>query len=460
MAKSLVDRLSAEDYALIKERVYYDPSSPTGLRWRQVFRLIPGKPAPKDGVAGCSRTLFIESRTYPCAAVVLLLNNIWPNDGQTTTTRKDPSGSWGDVANLEWVTRSEAHVRTQNASRSALVRSVLGDSLPDLDDRHRLAKPCKKGHHWNGHPLGLYVKHGDGWRCKQCQIEKHQNPIEKQKKKQTRDAWYLSNLESQRAKARERMAKLRQNPEYKAIVNERSKQCMIRRRQAVGRVSKTGLLFPPNLLGHSLQSCDLQAFADAGWDLAAMLPATVFESRKLWFYLKNNQSAPTVAELVERQALDIVGAEKAEFIESGGTEEEWVKEYKRRRHHIRMETDPDYVVYMRQKSKRRKAQMRDSVAIQVKGREIRARFAEFNHRCAYCGADGDLHIEHVVPISKGGPHSIGNIIPACKDCNFSKRDSEVEAWYRSQPFFSELRWRKICRVLGWQRSSVGQLALL
>jgi hypothetical protein len=60
MAKSLVDRLSAEDYALIKERVYYDPSSPTGLRWRQVLRSIPGKPAPKDGVAGCSRTLFIE----------------------------------------------------------------------------------------------------------------------------------------------------------------------------------------------------------------------------------------------------------------------------------------------------------------------------------------------------------------------------------------------------------------
>jgi 5-methylcytosine-specific restriction endonuclease McrA len=125
-----------------------------------------------------------------------------------------------------------------------------------------------------------------------------------------------------------------------------------------------------------------------------------------------------------------------------------------------MATDPDYVAYMRQKSKRRKAQMRDSVAIQVKGREIRARFAEFNHRCAYCGADGDLHIEHVVPISKGGPHSIGNIIPACESCNYSKRDSEVESWYRSHPFFSELRWRKICRVLGWQRSSIGQLALL
>jgi 5-methylcytosine-specific restriction endonuclease McrA len=271
--------------------------------------------------------------------------------------------------------------------------------------------------------------------------------------------WRENNADDQRQKARERMAKLRQNPEYAEICREKNRQCMKKSRAANGRV-RNGLHVPPNLLGHSLQACDLQAFADAGWDLAAMVPATVSESRNLWFHLKSTQPAPTVAELVEKQALNIVNAEKAEFIESGGTEEEWAKECKRRQHHIKMVTDPDYVAYMRQKSKRRKAQMRDSVAIQVKGREIRARFAQFDHRCAYCGADGDLHIEHVVPISKGGPHSIGNIIPACKDCNFSKRDSEVESWYRRQHFYSDLRWRKICRVLGWQRSSVGQLALL
>ena len=256
------------------------------------------------------------------------------------------------------------------------------------------------------------------------------------------------------------MAKLLKDPEYRKIANERTRQCVIRRRQTVGRVSSAGLLVPPNLMGHSLRSCDFQAFADAGWDLAAMVPETVSESRKLWLHLKNSQPAPTVADLIEKQSQKIINEEKAEFLEAGGTEEEWKKEYGRRQHHIKMATDPEYVAYMRQKSKRRKAQMRDSVAIQVKGREIRARFAEFGHRCAYCGSDGDLHIEHVVPISKGGPHSIGNIIPACKSCNFSKRDSEAEAWYRSQPFFTELRWRRICRVLGWQRSSVGQLALL
>jgi 5-methylcytosine-specific restriction endonuclease McrA len=127
---------------------------------------------------------------------------------------------------------------------------------------------------------------------------------------------------------------------------------------------------------------------------------------------------------------------------------------------LKYQTSPELRLYTRQKSKRRKAQMRDSVAIQVSGKEVRARFAEFDHRCAYCGAGGDLHIEHVVPISRGGGHALGNIVPACESCNYSKRDHDPETWYRKQPFFSELRWRKICRVLGWGKSSVGQLALL
>jgi 5-methylcytosine-specific restriction endonuclease McrA len=326
---------------------------------------------------------------------------------------------------------------------------------PDHDEsKHRLGRLCKRGHDWMG--TGQSLRSIKGGNCLECHKQSKSTPEAKARMQK----WREQNADEQRQKARERMAKLRQDPEYKRIADQKSVECQKRKRQTVGRVSKTGLLFPPNLLGHRLQSCDLQAFADAGWDLAAMVPATVSESRMLWFHLKNTQPAPTVAELVERQSQDIFNAEKAEFLENGGTEEEWKKEYQRRKHHIKMATDPDYVAYMRQKSKRRKAQMRDSVAIQVKGREIRARFAEFNHRCAYCGADGDLHIEHVVPISKGGPHSIGNIIPACESCNYSKRDSEVETWYRSQPFFSELRWRKICRVLGWQRSSVGQLALL
>jgi 5-methylcytosine-specific restriction endonuclease McrA len=299
---------------------------------------------------------------------------------------------------------------------------------PDFDhEKFRLGRLCKRGHDWCG--TGKSLRYIKAKNCFQCHSESRKRQLER-------------------------------NPAKILELRERNKKCNLSRRQAVGRVSRTGLLVPSNLTGHSLQSCDLQAFTDAGWDLSAIVPATVSESRNLWFHLKNTPPAPTVAELVEKQAFDLIAAEKAEFLENGGTEEEWKKEYGRRKHHIKMATDPDYVSYMRQKSKRRKAQMRNSVAIQITGRQIRGRFAQFDHRCAYCGADGDLHIEHIVPISKGGPHSIGNIVPACRDCNLSKRDHDAESWYLQQPFFCERRWKKICRVLGWSRSSVGQLALL
>ena len=42
--------------------------------------------------------------------------------------------------------------------------------------------------------------------------------------------------------------------------------------------------------------------------------------------------------------------------------------------------------------------------------------------CAYCGRRSDiLHREHVIPIAKGGRHSIGNLLPACPPCNYAKK---------------------------------------
>lgn len=48
----------------------------------------------------------------------------------------------------------------------------------------------------------------------------------------------------------------------------------------------------------------------------------------------------------------------------------------------------------------------------------------YNHRCAYCGEKKPLTQDHVIPISKGGPHVASNIVPACKSCNSRKQDRE------------------------------------
>jgi 5-methylcytosine-specific restriction endonuclease McrA len=46
----------------------------------------------------------------------------------------------------------------------------------------------------------------------------------------------------------------------------------------------------------------------------------------------------------------------------------------------------------------------------------------FDHRCAYCHKrhKGRLTQDHVIPLSKGGSHTVSNIVPACSPCNSKK----------------------------------------
>jgi 5-methylcytosine-specific restriction endonuclease McrA len=47
--------------------------------------------------------------------------------------------------------------------------------------------------------------------------------------------------------------------------------------------------------------------------------------------------------------------------------------------------------------------------------------AKHNHRCAYCQtSETPLEMDHVIPLSRGGPHCASNIVPACKPCNSAK----------------------------------------
>lgn len=46
--------------------------------------------------------------------------------------------------------------------------------------------------------------------------------------------------------------------------------------------------------------------------------------------------------------------------------------------------------------------------------------AVFEYECAYCGSPDKLEQEHVVPLVRGGSHTIANIVPACDHCNSVK----------------------------------------
>lgn len=56
--------------------------------------------------------------------------------------------------------------------------------------------------------------------------------------------------------------------------------------------------------------------------------------------------------------------------------------------------------------------------------------ARDNFTCVYCGRsapDVELHIEHVIPISKGGQDNLSNIVTACSECNLGKMTKTVSA---------------------------------
>jgi 5-methylcytosine-specific restriction endonuclease McrA len=45
--------------------------------------------------------------------------------------------------------------------------------------------------------------------------------------------------------------------------------------------------------------------------------------------------------------------------------------------------------------------------------------------CAYCGCKFEkLTRDHVIPVSRGGPDSCTNVVPACHACNSSKKDRD------------------------------------
>lgn len=47
-------------------------------------------------------------------------------------------------------------------------------------------------------------------------------------------------------------------------------------------------------------------------------------------------------------------------------------------------------------------------------------FERDDHACRYCGADSDLSIDHVIPVSRGGSNDPENLVAACLPCNLQK----------------------------------------
>lgn len=96
---------------------------------------------------------------------------------------------------------------------------------------------------------------------------------------------------------------------------------------------------------------------------------------------------------------------------------EKIKEYHRQRQKANPESS-------RASSRRRRAFLKGCDGPHHTVADAKALFTQQQGRCAYCllDLDGSYHLDHVVPLARGGNNSKENIALACPACNMAKHD--------------------------------------
>jgi predicted restriction endonuclease len=71
----------------------------------------------------------------------------------------------------------------------------------------------------------------------------------------------------------------------------------------------------------------------------------------------------------------------------------------------------------------------------------------WNYKCAYCGSEENLTLDHITPRTKGGSDRVINVLCACHSCNHSKGHQMWSDWYLQQTFFTTER---LGDIIKWQ----------
>lgn len=79
----------------------------------------------------------------------------------------------------------------------------------------------------------------------------------------------------------------------------------------------------------------------------------------------------------------------------------------------------------RDKSSRRRARVKQNGIFAISKKELQRLYAS---PCFSCGSSAQITMDHIIPIDRGGTHSIGNLMPLCRPCNSSKHDRTLTEW--------------------------------
>ena len=77
------------------------------------------------------------------------------------------------------------------------------------------------------------------------------------------------------------------------------------------------------------------------------------------------------------------------------------------------------------KSQRYRTMRRSMETFLITSKEINKLYKQ---PCSNCGVKEDLTIDHIIPLARGGRHSIGNLRTLCRPCNSKKHIRTIMEW--------------------------------
>lgn len=138
--------------------------------------------------------------------------------------------------------------------------------------------------------------------------------------------------------------------------------------------------------------------------------------RKKTYYKENSESIKGVASTYRDNNKEVIKKRKAQYHKDN-------KEYynDKSNEYYRMNKE-QFIEYAR----RRRA-LKSSTSDGTVTKEFLSTLLHTqNNLCFYCGSrledleSYDIHLDHYIPLSKGGVHSAGNVVWACSTCNHNK----------------------------------------